>query len=509
MVWNRALKDRFEAESGAVLKDWGGQVPAAIVFPNNYRLGMSNLGIHALYKWFNNREDFLAERVFWDEQELSTSGALSVESRRPLTDFSVLAFSVSWELDYFNIPRILRAAGLPVYARDRDESHPLIIGGGATLTANPAPTAAFFDAVCIGEAEAILPGLLDTLKTGGTTPRHQLLAQLATLPGIYVPGHSKHAVKRLYTADMDSFPVSTQVFTDDTEFGDMYLLEVQRGCRFACRFCLVAGAFCPFRWRSVEVLLSEAAKNLKYRNRVALVGPVVSEHPQILELLRCLREMGFSLSMGSMRVKPISTEVITELVKGGVKSLTIAPEAGSDHMRRAIGKGFSDDDVAEAVGKIGAAGIRQLTLYAMVGLPEEKDEDAADLAALVLRCKAEADKYRLLLSLNVSAFVPKPQTSFERQPMAAAADINRRFEMLSRSLAPRGVKVKPDNVDWGLVQAALSRGDERLAAVIETMDRMSLAGWRRAMKQQGLSTEDYAHRRYDDNEALPWGVVEM
>ncbi|MGI2336409.1 MAG: radical SAM protein [Dehalogenimonas sp.] len=509
MVWNRALKDRFENESGAVLKDWGGQLPVAVVFPNTYRIGMSNLGVHALYKWLNDHDDFLAERVFWDEQELSTSGALSVESRRPLTDFSVVAFSVSWELDYFNIPRILRAAGLPVYSRDRDESHPLIIGGGATLTANPAPAAPFFDAVCIGEAEAILPDLLDTLKGSLNVPRRDILEQLTKLPGIYVPGHSQSAVKRRYNTDMNTFPIGTTIFTNDTEFGDMYLLEAQRGCRYSCRFCLVAGAFCPFRWRSVEVLLKEAENNLQYRKCVALVGPVVSEHPQIVALLQGLRELGFHLSMGSMRVNPISTEVLAELVKGGVKSVTIAPEAGNDRLRRSIGKGFSDNDVIEAVSKIGAAGIRQLTLYSMVGLPGETDEDAADLAALVIRCKAEADKYRLLLSLNVSAFIPKPQTSFERKPMANTTEINPRLEMLSRTLPPRGVKVKPDNTDWGLVQATLSRGDERLAGVIEKMDRVSLAGWRRAMKQQGLSAENYAHRRFDDKEPLPWNVVEM
>ncbi|MEN8613903.1 radical SAM protein [Dehalogenimonas sp. THU2] len=515
MVWNRVLKNRLEAETGAVVKDWGGQLPVAIVFPNSYRIGMSNLGVHALYKWLNAREDFIAERVFWDETELSTSGALSVESRRPLTDFSVLAFSVSWELDYFHIPRILRAAGLPVYSRDRDESHPLIIGGGATLTANPAPVAAFFDAICVGEAEAILPALATLLPEGINRPRQELLGLLATIPGIYVPQLATRnsrpvtPVKRQFTANLDDFPVGTAIFTDDTDFGNMYLLEVQRGCRYSCRFCLVAGAFCPFRWRSVELLLKEAEANLKYRDRIALVGPVAGEHPQIVELLRGLRELGFGLSIGSMRVKPISTDVLDELVKGGVKSLTIAPEAGTPELRRSIGKNFSDDDVVEAVSKIGAAGIRQLTLYAMIGLPAETDEDVNALIALTLRCKSEADKHRLLLSLNVSAFIPKPQTTFERQPMADTAIIVQRFDMLERSLSPRGVKVKADNADWGRVQAALSRGDERLTPVIEKLDKISLAGWRRSMKAAGLSTEDYAQRRFETSESMPWSMMQM
>ncbi len=515
MVWNRALKDRLAAESGAIIKDWGGQQPVAVVFPNSYRIGMSNLGVHALYRWFNSRDDFLAERVFWEEEFVSTSGALSVESRRPLTDFSVLAFSVSWELDFFNIPRLLKAAGIPAYSKDRDETHPLVVGGGAVLTANPAPVAPFFDAVCIGEAEAILPGLCDALNKGVDMPRQELLELLAAVPGVYVPGletrDSRLATeaKRQAAANLDDFPVGTAVFTQDTEFGDMFMLEVQRGCRFACKFCLVASAFCPFRFRLVESLLTQAADARKYRDRVALVGPVVSEYPHLIELLHGLREMGYGLSIGSMRVKPISTDVLEELVRGGVKSLTIAPEAGTPELRRSIGKGFSDDDVIEAVRKTGESGIKQLTLYSMVGLPEETDADINALAALVLRCKNEADRHRIVLSLNVSAFIPKAQTQFERQPMADIADIERRFDLLERTLPPRGVKVKADNAAWGLVQAALSRGDERLAAVIEKLDKVSLAGWRRAMKSAGLSTEDYASRRFAEGETLPWSIVSM
>jgi len=508
MVWNRALKDRLDAESGAVIKKWGGQVPLAVVFPNSYHIGMSNLGVHALHRWFNSTDDFLAERVFWEEGPQSTSGALSVESRRPLTDFSALAFSVSFELDFLNIPRLLAAAGIPVLSADRDKSYPLVIGGGAVLTANPIPVAKFFDAVCIGEAEAILPSFSLALKDTLDQPRQEQLARLAEIPGIYIPSRPA-PVKRQFTPNLDDFPVGTEVFTEDTEFGDMFLLEVQRGCRFSCRFCLVASTFCPFRCRSLDSLLNQAAAARKYRDRVALVGPVVSEYPQLVELLKGLRELGYGLSIGSMRVKPISNEVLDELVRGGVKSLTIAPEAGTPELRRAIGKGFSDDDVIEAVRKVGESGIKQLTLYSMIGLPGETDEDVDALAVLVLRCKAEADKHHIVLSLNVSAFIPKAHTPFEREPMAAPSDIDRRFDLLERSLSGKGIKVKPDAAGWGEVQAALSRGDEKLAEVIEKLDKMSLAGWRRAMKAAGLSTEAYARRRYAEGETLPWDFISM
>ena len=525
MVWNRALKDRLNAESGVIVKKWGGQVPVAIVYANSYRIAMSNLGVHALYHWFNSHDNFLAERVFWEESPQSTSGALSVESRRPLTDFSALAFSISFELDYLNIPRLLKAAGIPAYSGDRDESYPLVIGGGAVLTANPLPVAPFFDAICIGEAEAILPGLCQALKDTIDHPRQEQLARLAAIPGVYIPSsprgeelrvrayHSTPSqtptVKRQFAASLDDLPVGTAVFTEGTDFGDMFLLEVQRGCRFSCRFCLVAITFCPFRYRSLDSLLEQAAAARKYRDRVALVGPVVSEYPHLVGLLHGLRELGYGLSIGSMRVKPISTEVLDELVKGGVRSLTIAPEAGTPELRRSIGKGFSDDDVVDAVCKIGQAGIRQLTLYSMVGLPGENDEDASALAALVLRCKFEADKHHIVLSLNVSAFIPKAHTPFEREPMADAADIDRRFDLLERTLSCQGVKVKSDAAAWGQVQAALARGDEKLATVIEKLDKISLAGWRRAMKAAGLTTEAYARRRFDPGDPLPWDNISM
>lgn len=483
-------------------------IPVAVVYANNYRIGMSNLGVHALYRWFNSRDDFVAERVFWEEDSQSTSGALSVESRRPLTDFSVLAFSVSFELDYLNIPRLLKAAGIPVYSADRDETYPLVIGGGAVLTANPLPVAPFFDAICVGEAEAIMPELSRALKDILDQTRQNQLERLAKIPGIYIPSQPA-AVKRQFNTNLDDSPVGTAIFTDDTEFGDMFLLEVQRGCRFSCRFCLVASTFCPFRHRSLDSLLKQAKEAKKYRDRVALVGPVVSEYPHLVDLLRGLRELGYGLSIGSMRVKPISSEVLDELVRGGVKSLTIAPEAGTPELRRSIGKGFSDDDVVEAVRKIGESGIKQLTLYSMVGLPGETDDDVNALSKLVIQCKAEADKHHIVLSLNVSAFIPKAHTSFEREPMADAGDIDRRFDMLERSLSGKGVKVKPDASGWGEVQATLSRGDEKLAAVIEKLDRVSLAGWRRAMKASGLSTEAYARRHFNANEALPWNTISM
>jgi radical SAM superfamily enzyme YgiQ (UPF0313 family) len=210
-----------------------------------------------------------------------------------------------------------------------------------------------------------------------------------------------------------------------------------------------------------------------------------------------------------MRVKPISSEVLDELVKGGVKSLTIAPEAGTPDLRRAIGKGFSDDDVVEAVRKVGESGIKQLTLYSMVGLPDESENDINSLAELVSHCKTESDKHHLALSLNVSAFIPKAHTAFEREPMADAGDIERRFDLLERTLSCEGIKVKPDATAWGEVQAALSRGDEKLAEVIEKMDKISLAGWRRAVKAAGLSTEDYSHRRFAEGETLPWDIISM
>ncbi|MCJ7744648.1 MAG: radical SAM protein, partial [Dehalococcoidales bacterium] len=226
----KEAKRRLSREEGTVFKDWGGKFPIALIYPNSYYIGMSNLGIHAIYNLLNSYPRIVCERAFWEKEDWARPRpTLSLESQRPLSDFPVLAFSVNYELDYFNIAPILRASGIPIYAAERDERHPLIIGGGPCIIANPMPLALFFDCLCIGEAEVILPAVLAVLNKGLKDKRQELLDALASLPGVYVPqSHSGTRVVRQWAKNLDDFPVHSTILTPDTELGDLYLIEIQR-----------------------------------------------------------------------------------------------------------------------------------------------------------------------------------------------------------------------------------------------------------------------------------------
>jgi len=512
MTWQQAEKARrrLSREQGTVNKDWGGRVPFALVYPNAYYLGMSNLGIHALYKLLNSHDRVVAERAFWETED-GQSPPISLESQRPLADFAVIAFSISYELDYFNIARILKASGIPPYAADRDQRHPLVIAGGPCVMANPMPISPLFDCLCIGEAEPIVPLVLPVISEGIGGKRGDLLKSLASLPGVYVPQHhSGKPVARQWARNLDDFPVASAILTRDTELGDLYLIEVERGCNWGCRFCLTSQAFSPMRYRSVDTLITQAEEGLKYRRRLGLVGPAVSDHPRIEELMPKLSQMGAELSVSSLRVAPLSGVVLRELARGGARTVTLAPEAGSQRLRHVIKKGISEDDILKAIEIVAEQGIKQVKLYFMIGLPSETDEDIERMINLSLECKRILDSRRPggRLTLNIAPFVPKAGTPFQWLPMARPPVLNRRLSRLKKSLMPKGIKIKAESPAWSQVQGVLARGDARLAGVLADIEEVSLPGWRRAAAKYNIDIDFYAHQRWDIKQKLPWDIID-
>ena len=474
----------------------------ALIYPNSYNIGMSNLGIQAIYRWINDRTDAVCERVFWEPKDGTDVLPLAMESQRPLTDFAVVAFSLSYELDYFNIAPILKASGIPVYARDRDETYPLVIAGGPCITTNPMPLSPFFDCLCIGEAEAILPEILPVLIAGVSENRAELKKKLSTLPGVFVPGYSNKPVVRQWVKDLDKFPVHSTVLTRDTELGNMYLIEVERGCNWGCRFCLVSNCYKPMRFRSVDSLLNQAQIGLQYRKRLGLMGPAVTDHPQIEELVGKLHDMGAELSVSSLRIKPLSPVVLGEVIEGGTNTVALAPEAGSQRLRDIIGKRINEDDILQAVEKVASQGIKQLKLYFMIGLPEETDEDIEAIAVLVTKCKDIFDGHQSWsrITLTTAPFVPKAGTPFQREGMASLDILKQRLSLLKSKLPSKGISVKNESLEWSEVQAVLSRGDERLAAVLADMDKISLAQWHQAMQKAGLDIDFFAHAKWNSGQ---------
>lgn len=503
---------RLSREKGTVIKDWGGRLPVALIYPNSYYLGMSNLGVHVIYRLLNDYKEVVCERVFWErEDQDKNTPPLSIESKRPLSDFAVLAFSVSYELDYFNVVQILKAGNIPLYAAERDESHPLVIAGGPCVTANPMPLSPFFDCLCIGEAEPILPAILPTLLEGINDERSKLLRALASLPGIYVPQYYSGApVTRQWAGNLDDYSVTSTVLTPDTELGDLYLIEVERGCNRGCRFCLVCQTFSPMRFRSVDKLMEQAKYGLQYRRRIGLVGPAVSEHPHVEAILDGLLRMGAELSISSLRIGSFSSKLVTELAEGGVRTITLAPEAGSQRLRQVTKKDISREDILEAIDKVAEQGIKQLKLYFIIGLPSETDEDMEAIIDLTLAGKAIIDRRKsgTRITLNIAPFVPKAGTPFQWLPMTSMQTLNQRLSMLKKSLSPKGIKIKSESPAWSQVQAVLARGDASVAGVLVDIEDVTLSGWRRAAEKHQLDIDFYAHQRWGTNQKLPWAVIE-
>ena len=420
-----------------------------------------------------------------------------------------MAFSLSYELDYFNVVPILKAISIPLYAKDRDETHPLVIAGGPCITTNPMPLSPFFDCLCIGEAEVILTEMLPVLKGGISENRAELKKRLSSLAGVFVPGYSSKPVGRQWVKDLDAFPVHSTVLTRETELGNMFLIEVERGCNWGCRFCLVNNCYKPMRFHSVENILNQAETGLKYRKRLGLMGPAVTDHPQIEELVGKLHDMGAELSVSSLRIKPLSPVVLGEVIEGGTNTVALAPEAGSQRLRDVIGKRINEDDILKAVEKVAAQGIKQLKLYFMIGLPEETDEDIEGIALLVTKCKDIFDRHQSWsrITLTIAPFVPKAGTAFQREGMASLDTLKHRLSLLKNKLPSKGISVKNESLEWSEVQAVLSRGDDKLAGVLADMEKITLAQWHQATEKAKLDIDFYAHGKWDEKQKLPWDGI--
>ncbi|MBI4216570.1 MAG: radical SAM protein [Chloroflexi bacterium] len=496
-------------ERGAIHKDWGGRVPIVLVFPNSYHLGMSSLGFQTIYGLWNSFRDFVCERAFWEPQRDHKGlgePPLSLESGRPLTDFALVAFSASFELDYPHIVQVLRTSGIPALASQRDQRHPLVLVGGPAVSANPEPLASIIDAFVIGEAEPVLPRLAQVMVKEVGADREHLLQTLVEVPGVYVPRMTgqERPVARQQAQSLEGFATTSVVLTPDTELGERYLMEIGRGCAWACGFCLAGHIFRPLRTRTVASLVAQAQEGLKLSPRLGLVSAAISDYPHLGELATALSSLGAQLSVSSLRPRPLPESLLAALAAGGAHTLTMAPEAGPA-LRLAVGKRLRDEDFLEAAERASAYPFRHLKLYFMVGLPEETESDLAEIVRLTLEMKASLERRGSLcqLSLNVSPFVPKAQTPFEREPLAPAQVLEERLRFLSRELRHKGIKVSGEGVGWSVIQGLLSRGDSSLGRVLVEMEENTLSGWRRALAAAGVEREAI-HRPLPPHAALPW-----
>jgi radical SAM superfamily enzyme YgiQ (UPF0313 family) len=527
-------------EAGYVIKPHADRLRVALTFPNTYFVGMSNLGFQTLYRLFNERDDTVCERVFLPpKQELQDllgrgSRIVTLESQTSVADFDVLAFSVSFEWDYTNVLSMLRLAGLPLYAAERSERHPLVVIGGAVTFVNPEPLALFADVIAAGEGESLVPDLVDAARNGAN--RRDVLTRLAQARGFYVPSFydvtydsngrleamtpregtgappvvRKAAVKTTERLD----PPHTSLFTPDTEFGSRFLIEVVRGCANLCRFCWAGYNYLPVRPFSADRILELAQQARPFANRAGLVSIALCDHPEIERILSSLAGMGYSISPASLRMDDLTDTIVRQLRESGERTLTIAPETGSDRLRRVINKTVTNEEILARADVIFANGIENLKLYYMIGLPTEDDEDLESIRTLTLamreRMLAHARKRGRLGRIvgSVNPLIPKPGTAYQWLPMEAIEVTDRKIKRLRKLMA--GI----DNVYFTIkserhsyYQALLSLGDRRVHPAIVLAERNG-GNWRAAVDEAQVDADAFIFRDRSQDARLPWDIID-
>ena len=534
-------KALLSEEKGTVKKPWGRNTTVVLVYPNRYHVGMSNLGFQSIYQLFNNLPDTLCERSFLPEREehweliRSQSVLFSLESFHPFRDFHFIAFSLSFENDYVNILTILKLANIPLLSSERGDEYPIVIAGGVCAFLNPEPLAEFIDLFIIGEAEEVLPRLLSVYQhhREKTVNKEILLTHLAQIEGIYVPrfyqvhydssgkiksfksrGEVPSRIKRRSTRKLDPFPTHSSVITPHTEFSNMFLMEVSRGCSHRCNFCAIGCVYQPYRKRSLEKLKETAIIGLKQHLKIGLIGATLSDHPQITSLCSFIIKEGGKFSATSMRIDLFDEESIRQFKKSGAQTITLAPETGSERLRRVINKHLSDKQIFDTLEMIAYHRFRYLKLYFLIGLPTEEAEDIEQLIELTKKIKHHLVKsqprsrYPETITLSINPFIPKPSTPFQWHPFEHITSLKNKLKKIQKSLnKERKIVVTWDLPKWGYLQCLLSRGDRRVGKILMAAHHLE-GNFLKAYRQVDINPDFYTYRQRELDEIFPWDFID-
>ncbi len=510
---------------------------------------MSSLGFQLVYDMLNSQDDIVCERFFYPED---SELLISVESGRPLSDFSLVGISISFEHDYVNLVRMLLAGGITPFSEDREETvsnkSPFLLCGGVITMINPEPIAPFVDLFYVGEGEAELINVVDLiLANQNTLKRRELLRCLAEkFPGCYAPrlykpvydkdGRQQSWEKesgipqriRKYRLDNCEKAGHSQLLTPETEFSELYLTELGRGCSRGCRFCTAGFIYRPPRLWSADAIVEGLKERFDGVERVGLLGMEMAAMDDLATISKYLTESGCALSFSSLRADRLNSDLLTLLRQSKLKSVAIAPDGCSERLRLVINKSLSEEDILSAARQLVTAGIFKLKLYLMIGLPTETEEDLAEAVDLVGKIKECIDpigrkRGRLCqVVVSVNCFSPKPWTPFQYHPFGiseslqvgesrsageAVGNLKYKLKYLKKAFTRySNITVNHDKPDNVLFQAVLARGDRKLAAVIYLM-ALHGVGWKQAMKKARLTAEEYAVTGLDNSSFLVWEII--
>jgi radical SAM family uncharacterized protein len=529
----KSTEQPIDTEVGTIRKSWRGRTRIALVYPNRYHVGMSNLGFQTVYRLLNDNDHVVCERAFLPEpSQPSTTPLRTFESGKRLSDTDVIAFSLSFENDYPHILSILTKIGLPLRSDQRTGRHPLVIAGGVASFLNPEPMAAFIDCFLIGEAEAILPRFLEVLEPANDK-RAILKAIARQVPGAYVPAFYQveyrsdgtiaafnpledvpQSVERVYLKDLAQTATCSAILTPDTTFDRTYLIEVGRGCPHGCRFCSAGFIYRPPRFRPVAQLSENMRRGKTLTDRIGLVGSAITDLPGIEDLCGQFLDKDMRISFSSLRADGLSPQLLSVLKKSKVKTATLAPDAGSERMRNVINKGISEEAILAAVDSLVANGIPNLKLYFMIGLPTETGSDVEAIIELCKKIKhcflksSRSKKHIGEITISLNCFVPKPFTPFQWVAMDEVRWLKKKIQKIKNELKKvPNVRIHSDTPRWAYIQALLSRGDRKVADIL-SLAHINHGNWAQTLKAVSLNADFYVLRDRDLNENLPWDYID-
>lgn len=546
MNWKqkKKYKSLLEQEKGYVKKVWGTYNTVCLAFPNYYRTGMANLGFQTVYKIINAQPSFLCERVFLPasgsgaESASGAAGMFSLESQKSIAEFDILAFSLSFENDYPHVLTMLAAAGIPLLSQDRTEEHPLIIGGGIAVTLNPEPLADFFDLFIPGEAEAALPQFTSAFteaRRRGQSRKAMLKDLQRKIVGVYVPALYEvrynadkgieayvpmeadvpQKIKINSIKDINSCRTEEVISSAQVEMGDMFLTEVNRGCARSCRFCAASFVYRPMRFRSLKEVKASVDRGLARKKKIGLVGTAVSDHPELIQICEYIISQNAEAGIGSLRIDQINKKIVDLMKAGGIETVALAPEAGSQKMRDMMRKDINEEEILRAVEVLIENEILNLRLYFMAGLPGEEDQDIDAIIDLTKKIQQHAllktcgkKKFRRI-TLSVNQFIPKAHTPLQWCALADVGETGRKIKKIISAFArDKQIHVIHDVPKWNYVQALLSLGDRRVGKILLAVHRLD-GNWAKAFKEVNIDPDFYVYRSKSFTEVLPWDIVNL